>query len=92
MSDIKRIKSFEPTSSDSTASEAINLINMTAGSSTDGKDDENRSYMYVLNSHVVVMYDGKYYPGIVEDRENGEYRVSVLHPCRGRNKISNQKI
>jgi len=37
----------------------------------------------VADDYVVVKYDGKMYPGIVEEVINGEYRVSVLHPRKG---------
>ncbi|KAH9514236.1 hypothetical protein Btru_028451 [Bulinus truncatus] len=35
------------------------------------------------NSFVFVRYDGDYFPGIVEEVGENEYKVNVLHTCRG---------
>lgn len=37
----------------------------------------------VPDDYVVVMYDGKTYAGVIEEVVNDEYRVNVLHQCKG---------
>lgn len=64
----------------STHDEGVLALNEIPSTSAAGASAEDH---FTTDDYIVVNYDGKMYPGIVEEVINGEYRVNVLHPCKG---------
>ena len=60
-------------------SSGVGQLNEVSPASIASAPDED----LVTDDYVVVMYDGKIYPGVIEEVVNGEYHVYVLHPCKG---------